>query len=217
MSRLLYIERPANGAEAAGLVILHHGRGTDELDLIGLADVLDPDRRLHFASVRGPLRLPGSPGYHWYVVPRVGHPDPDTFYASRHLLSEVHDELGSKTGVSPERTVLGGFSQGTVMSFAMGLDPGRPAPAGILAFSGFIPQVDGWEPDFVGRRGHTRAFIAHGANDPVISVDYSRSAQAELEQAGLEVEYHESGAAHSIDPRDLASGVEWLNATIPPA
>ena len=89
---LRYLERPADG-EPEGLLVLHHGRGTDERDLLGLADVLDPERRLHVVTPRAPLELPGSPGYHWYLVPRVGYPDPDTFHAARAALAELHDRL----------------------------------------------------------------------------------------------------------------------------
>src|SRR5918999_4415208 len=142
---LSYRERPAAGG-AAGLLVLHHGRGTDENDLLGLADVLDPQRRLHVATPRGPLTLPGWPGHHWYVVPRVGFPDHGTFWAAYSQLAAFHDELWERTGVGAERTVLGGFSMGSVMSYSLGLSGKRPAPAGILAFSGFVPTVDGWRP-----------------------------------------------------------------------
>src|SRR5947208_195538 len=109
MADLTFEERPP-AAEPQGLLVLHHGRGTNEQDLLPLADALDPDRRWHVVSVRAPLQLPGSPGYHWYVVPRVGHPDPDTFHASYRLLADLHDELQERTGLGPDRTVLGGFS-----------------------------------------------------------------------------------------------------------
>src|ERR1700712_2664766 len=164
---LIYRERPAAG-EPAGLLILHHGRGADEHDLLGLADALDPDRRLHVVPPRAPRPIGG--GYHWYVVPRVGYPDHDTFHAAYAQLAAFHDELFERTGLGPERTVLGGFSMGSVMSYALGLGADRPAPAGILAFSGFIPIVDGWAPDLASRQG-TRAFIAHGRRDPVMEVD----------------------------------------------
>src|SRR5581483_6682506 len=117
---------PAQG-EAQGLLVLHHGRGTDEHDLMPLADALDPARRLHVFSPRAPLTLPGWGGHHWYVVPRVGYPDPQTFAGSYELLAGFHDELWERTGLGPERTVLGGFSMGCVMSYALGLGANRPA------------------------------------------------------------------------------------------
>ena len=213
MSELSYRTRPAAGS-AQGLLVLHHGRGTSELDLLPLADALDPEHRLHVVAPRGPLELPGSSGYHWYRVPRVGYPDPVTFQAAREALGALHDQVSAHTGIPIARTVLGGFSMGTVMSYALALDPDRPAPAGILAFSGFVPTVEGWEPDLAGRTA-LRAFIAHGRGDPIIGVEFGRAAHQLLEGAGLEVEYHESDVAHQIDPDNVPSAVEWIGATLP--
>src|SRR3954471_12998696 len=190
--------RPAAG-EAAGLLVLHHGRGTDERDLLGLADVLDPERRLHVASPRGPLTLPGWPGHHWYTVPRVGYPDPETFRAAYQALAAFHDGLWERTGLGPEQTVLGGFSMGSVMSYSLGLGPDRPAPAGILAFSGFVPIVDGWQPDLASRK-NLRAFIAHARSDPVMEVGFARRARDLRESGGIGGDYRESDAPHHIDP-----------------
>lgn len=211
--RLFHLERPAE-AEAEGLLILHHGRGTDERDLLGLADALDPQRRLLLVTPRAPLRLPGAPGYHWYVVPRVGFPDPATFEAARRELADLHDALWAESGLGPSRTVLGGFSMGAVMSYAMALSGERPAVAGILAFSGFVPTVEGWEPALADRQG-TRAFVAHGRNDPVIGVDFGRRAERLLAEGGLPVEYRESELAHQIDPGALAAAARWLGETLP--
>ena len=136
---LVTVERPAAG-DPDGLLVLHHGRGTDENDLLGLADALDPERRLRVVSARGPLTVPGWPGFHWYVVPRVGYPDRASFDAAREALAELHDGLWEEFGIGPERTVLGGFSMGAVMSHAMAWSEDRPAVAGVLAFSGFVPN-----------------------------------------------------------------------------
>ena len=214
MSSLTYRERPAAG-EPLGLLVLHHGRGTDETDLLPLADALDPDRRLHVVSPRAPLSLQGSPGFHWYLVPRVGYPDPETFYAAYDQLSALHDELWERTGLGPAQTVLGGFSMGTVMSYSLGLGADRPAPAGILAFSGFVPVVEGWSPSLADRTG-LRAFIAHGRHDPIIGVELARKARDLLEAAGLSVEYHESDVAHTIDPVHVPAAARWLAATPAP-
>jgi phospholipase/carboxylesterase len=208
MSRLTYRERPADG-NPQGLLVLHHGRGADEQDLLSLGDVLDPQRRLHVATPRAPLTLPGWPGYHWYVVPRVGYPDPETFRVAYDALSEFHDELWQRTGLTPGETVFGGFSMGSVMSYSLGLAAERPAPAGILAFSGFVPIVEEWEPS-LGDRSGLRVFIAHGRSDPIMAVDFARRARALLEDGGLDVEYHESDAAHHIDPAHVPAAVDWL-------
>ena len=205
-------ERPADG-DPEGLLILHHGRGADENDLLGFGDVLDPDRRLHVVTPRGPLMLPGWPGYHWYVVPRVGYPDRDTFDAAYATLAAFHDELWERTGVGPERTVLGGFSMGSVMSYALGLGGARPVPAGILAMSGFVPSVASWRPELAGRAG-LRVFIAHGRRDPFMDVEFARAARRLLERGGLDVEYHETEAAHHIDPAVVPAAVDWVAKTV---
>jgi phospholipase/carboxylesterase len=213
-SALAYRERPAAG-RPEGLLILHHGRGADENDLLALAEVLDPRHRLHVVTPRAPLEPAGAGGFHWYLVPQVGRPDPDTFHASAAKLALLHDELWRCTGIPPGRTVLGGFSMGSVMSYALALDPGRPAPAGVLAFSGFMPAVPGWEPAIAARAGMP-VFIAHGRRDAVIDVAFAREARDRLLAGGLRVEYHESEAGHHIDPRELPAAAEWLARTLGP-
>ena len=153
------------------------------------------------------------PGYHWYVVPRVGHPDPASFAASVEELGALHDALWERTGLGPDRTILGGFSQGTVMSYALGLHGARPAPAGILALSGFIPTVVGWEPS-LDDRAELRVFIAHGRRDPVIGVEFAREARELLTGAGLEVDYHESDGAHQIDAAEAHAAAGWIAQTL---
>jgi phospholipase/carboxylesterase len=212
MAALEYQERPAAG-DPRGLLVLHHGRGADGQDLLPLADVFDPERRLHVVTPQAPFQLQGAPGYHWYVVPRVGYPEPETFERSRALLSAFHDELWERTGLTPEQTVLGGFSQGTVMSYTMALSADRPAPAGVLALSGFIPDVPGWEPQFADRQS-MRVLISHGRLDPVIPVQFGQQAREALEAAGLPVDYREFDGGHNVDPRDLPRQVEWLAATL---
>jgi len=209
---LMLANRPSDG-DPEGLLVLHHGRGTDERDLIGLADLLDPERVLHVVAPRAPLSLPGSPGFHWYVVQRVGYPDRDTFDAARAALADLHDRLWEQTGLGPEATILGGFSMGSVMSYAMGLSADRPPVAGLLAFSGFVPIVEDWEPHFEDRAS-TRVFIAHGENDPVIEIGFGRRARDQIEAGGLDVSYHESAVVHQIDPAHIPLAAEWLRDTI---
>jgi phospholipase/carboxylesterase len=209
---LTYRERPAAGGEASGLLILHHGRGADESDLLGLGDALDPQRLLHVVTPRAPLSLPGMGGAQWYLVPRVGHPDPETFYAAAAELAALHEELWERTGIAPSATLLGGFSMGTVMSYALGLGPGRPVPAGILAFSGFIPEVEGFEPDLAGRQG-LRVFITHGRADAVIGAAFGRAARDTLAAGGLGVEFVETDTGHQIGGGALTAAQRWLEQT----
>jgi phospholipase/carboxylesterase len=213
MAPLLHLERAAGG-DPEGLLVLHHGRGTDERALLGLADLLDPARRLRVVTPRAPLQLPGSPGYHWYLVPRVGYPDRESFERARAALAELHDGLWEESGIGPERTVLGGFSMGAVMSYAMGLGADRPAIAGILAFSGFVPTVEGWEPSMADRPG-TRAFVSHGRNDPVIGIEFAERGRDLLSEGGLDLTYRESELGHQIDPAHLREASAWIDEVLP--
>jgi phospholipase/carboxylesterase len=202
--------RPAAGDPEGALVLLH-GRGADENDLFPLLDLLDPEHRLVGVTPGGPLELPPG-GRHWYVVPRVGYPEPRTFHDSYQRLDELLRAMPGAFGVPEERTIVGGFSQGTVMAYALGLGRGRPSPAGILALSGFIPTVQGWQPDL--DRPGLPVFIGHGRHDPVISVEYAQQARDRLAAAGLDVTYRESDAGHQVDPRTAAELPGWVAAAM---
>jgi predicted esterase len=128
----------------AGAIVLTHGRGADADDLQPLVDLLDPEGRLLGVFPRGPLVLPPG-GRHWYIVREVGFPDADTFLPTFDELAGHLDSLLAEREIPWARTVLAGFSQGAVMSYALGLGAGRPRPAAILAFSGFIPTVEGFD------------------------------------------------------------------------
>ena len=206
---LVHVVREADG-EPQGALILLHGRGADEHDLTSLLDALDPERHLVGLTPGAPLPGPGaSGGRWWYMVPRVGYPDPTTFDDTYARLTAFADGWLQDRGIAWERTLIGGFSMGCVMSYATGLGPRRPIPAGILAMSGFIPTVDGWEPELQ-TRPELPVFITHGARDPVISVDFARDARQRLEAAGLPVGYHEHAGAHHLDPRGLPRMTEWV-------
>jgi phospholipase/carboxylesterase len=206
-SSLAYRVRPAAG-ERLGALVLFHGRGADEHDLGPLLDALDPRRRLVGVLPRGPLSLPPG-GAHWYVVREIGYPDPETFEAAFELTSEWLDGLAGATGVPLARTVIGGFSQGCVMSWALGLGAGRPSPAGIIGLSGFVPTVDGFSLDLEARRGLPVA-VGHGTGDPIIGVEWGRDARDRLAAAGIEVLYRESPIGHSIDPAFVGELRPWL-------
>ena len=203
---LTYLERPAAG-EPAGALVLFHGRGTSEHDLYPLLDALDPERRLMGFTPRGPLVLPPG-GAHWYVVREIGHPDRETFTTSYSLASSWLEELG----IPLERTIIGGFSQGAVMSWALGLGRGRPRPAGIIALSGFLPTVEGFELDL--SPPLPPVAIGHGTFDPIISVEWSRKAKALLEEAGAEVLYKESPMPHSVDPSFVVELQPWVSNVV---
>ena len=199
------VREPAGDPE--GALVLFHGRGADEDDLFPLLDALDPERRLIGLTPRGPLSLsPG--GAHWYALYRLGYPDPATFRATYGEVVDWLDALAVDRGIAPERTVLGGFSQGAVMSYALALGLGRPRPAALIALSGFIPSVPGFELDL--DPPLPPVAIGHGVYDDVIGVDWSRRARALLEERGATVLYSEYPFPHTIDPRFVVRLQSWL-------
>jgi phospholipase/carboxylesterase len=195
-----HLERPAEG-EPAGLLVLFHGRGADERDLFPLLDLLDPQRRLLGVTPRGPLSLPPG-GAHWYAFKQLGYPDPATFLETYAAVAEWLD------GFDFEHVVLGGFSQGAVMTYALGLGAGRPRPDALVALSGFMPNVPGFELSL--EPPLPPAAIGHGTYDDVIPVDFGRQARAALEGAGGEVLYREYPLGHGVDPGFLAELAPWL-------
>src|SRR6476469_3436186 len=191
--------RPAAGDPEGALVLLH-GRGADENDLHGLLDQLDPARRMVGVTPRGPLSLPPG-GAHWYAGYRVGFPDPETFWPTFEALCAWYDALPERLGFPADRIVLGGFSQGCVMSYALGLAAGRPAPRALLAMSGFMPVVDGLELDL--DRPGLEIVIEHGAADPVIGVGFAREARTRLAGTPVHLVYREFPGGHWVDPAAL--------------
>jgi phospholipase/carboxylesterase len=204
--------RPAAG-EPEGALVLFHGRGADENDLFPLLDLLDPERRLVGATPRGPLSLPPG-GAHWYVLGGIGTPEATTFSGSYQAASEWLDGFVAEHGVGHERLVIGGFSQGGVMTYALGLGAGRPRPAALVALSSFIPTVEGFELDL--SPPLPPVAIGHGTLDNVISVEWGRRARALLEEAGAEVLYRETPMFHQIDPDFVREIADWLRTVLDP-
>jgi phospholipase/carboxylesterase len=188
------LERPAAGDPEGALVLLH-GRGADEYDLYPLLDALDPERRLLGITPRAPLALPPG-GAHWYRLGGIPTPDPGTFWPSFEALAAFLDGLP----VPLERVVLSGFSQGAVMTWALGLGAGRPRPAAIMALSGFMPEVEGLELDLSELEGYPIA-VAHGSLDPVIPSTFGRAAAERVRDAGADLLWRETPVPHTIDPR----------------
>jgi phospholipase/carboxylesterase len=210
LDELTHLVRHSAGAPE-GALVLFHGRGSDEYDLHRLLDDLDPDQRLLGVTPRGPLSLPPG-GAHWYISRQVGYPDPGTFHETYRLVSGWLDELARSTGIPTERTILGGFSQGAVMTHAMGLGAGRPRPAAMLAFSGFIPTVEGFDIDLSAPLPPVA--IGHGTYDNIIAVEFGREARDRLTAAGADVTYRESPIRHGIDPGFLDDLVPWVASAI---
>jgi phospholipase/carboxylesterase len=212
LDALLHVTRPPAG-EPLGALVLLHGRGTHERDLAPLVDMLDPEQRLVGVTPRAPLMLPPG-GYHWYRSVGIPTPDAETFHGSMNLVSGWLDALLAEYELVYDHLVLGGFSQGAVMSYALGLGAGRPRPRALICLSGFMPEVPDFSLDLSNVDGYPVA-LGHGTYDPVIGVEWGRQAHQRLEEAGADVTWRESPMPHSVDPDYLPELAGWLRRVVP--
>lgn len=204
---LPHVRRAARG-DAAGAIVLLHGPGATEQDPAGLIDILDPQRRLAAACPRATMKTP-SVGFQWYVDREPGFPQRDSFEDTMFVLEAWLELLAEATGVPPERTLIGGFSQGATVAWALVMKQGRPRAGGLLAMSGFIPRVSDLELD-EGALEDLPVAICHGDQDPRIPVDLARSARDRAQAAGAKVLYRETDVPHTLDLRVVPELSAWV-------
>jgi phospholipase/carboxylesterase len=183
-------------------LLLLHGRGADERDLLGLAPWLPPS--LFLVAARAPLPVPGLGGYQWHDLLGTGTPEPVSFLRTVERLQRFVGELPAAYPVDPGRLFVLGFSQGAAMTLALtGAAP--QAVAGAVALSGYLPPGARTE----GLAGKP-VFVAHGTVDPVLPVSLGRAARDALQAAGADLTYREYPLAHQIGEQELADVSAWL-------
>jgi phospholipase/carboxylesterase len=212
MTTLTGPERPAASGAADSLVILLHGYGADGGDLIGLAEPMAPHLpNTRFLAPNAPERCPGNPfGYQWFPIPWLdGTPEAEARASAVHAVAALDawlDEVAAD-GTPPERTVLLGFSQGTMMALHVGLRRQRPF-AGIVGFSGRLLDPELLPSEIVSR---PPVLLVHGDQDPVVPFESLAAAEAALAAAGVPTHAHVSpGAAHGIAPDGLGLAVGFI-------
>lgn len=202
---------PEGAGEGATLVVLLHGRGSDEQDLLGLAGHLPQGTLL--VAPRAPF--PGAPwgygpGWAWYRYQGEDRPEPESFEQSQRELAELLQALPGELPVRPGRVVLGGFSQGGTMSLGYALrNPG--AVDGVLNFSGFLPSHPTVRPAPDSVRG-TRFWWGHGRADPNIPFALAERGRAALLGAGADLAAHDYAIGHWIAPEELQDAVGWMQS-----
>jgi len=197
------------------LLVLLHGRGADEEDLLGLADELDG--RFLIVSARAPFPFTLGGGFTWYEFDLSGTPDPAMFRTSYDALEHFLRDVVAGHPVDPARVYLFGFSMGAVMAHAAALSlPGFVR--GIVANSGYVP-----ENTFL--RFHWDALekldvlITHGSMDPVLPVQMGRRARDLYGGSTAQVTYREYPMGHQISQESLDDTAAWLTRSLdsPPA
>ena len=198
---------PTQKAERYPAIIALHGRGTDENDLIplisslGLTDVL-------VISPRAPRPFEFGGGFAWYDVSQEGVPHAQTFVSSLDILRRFIDEIKTGYPVNRERVMLLGFSQGTVMAYAVSL----LSPAsflGIAALSGYIPRRSGL-PLTLENLGSFSAFVSHGTYDQIIPIRLARESVGLLKKAEARVDYREYPMGHEVSEETVRDLSVWV-------
>jgi phospholipase/carboxylesterase len=208
---LFYTAAPQN-SNAPGphpTLILLHGRGTDERDLLDLAFSFDP--RLLVVSIRAPYRFPYG-GYTWFDLDDQNGINATQLAAGCQSLIRCLDEIQQQYAVDAQRIFLFGFSMGAMISLTVSLaHPHRFK--GILAHSGFLPAEDAVNYQWDTLNGISY-FIAHGTHDPIVPVQLGRQTYERLKNAGAEVVYHEYPIPHTISEESLSDAASWLQTKL---
>ena len=231
---------PAADSTAAPTVVLLHGRGADENDLLGLVPLLP--RRCAYVSLRAPLRFPYG-GFAWFEHDDEGHPDEASFARS---LQALHAEIGPLRGTAKAapRLAVVGFSQGAAMVAALLLTGARADGFGVLsgflpaslaaADAGAVPAGAGATMQHVAADGGSRAvpagagtppakapsapppaaFVGHGSQDPLVPVEAGRLLRTALEAAGARVTHREYEEGHAISADEADDLATWLQAVL---
>jgi len=203
----------AKSGQADSLVILVHGYGADGADLLGLADPLGAHMPgTVFVAPNAPNRCSGNPmGYEWFPIPWL---DGSSEQAARAGMAASVDDLNGfidetmlAEGVGAGRTILLGFSQGTMMSLHIAPRRARPF-AGVVGFSGRL-----LEPDVLARDTRSRppVLLVHGDQDDMVPPASLPEAADALTAAGFEVHTHVSkGMGHGIAPDGLGVALQFM-------
>jgi phospholipase/carboxylesterase len=212
VASLVHLTHPArSGGEVHPGLLLLHGLGADERDLLPLATELDP--RLFTVSAQAPFRLPWG-GYAWYDLdPRgLGFPDTGTIGQSLGLLERFLDEIVQEYPIDPTRLYVGGFSMGGAMTSALSLlYPDRVA--GALIFSGYVP-VEARLPFRTQDAAGLPIFQAHGTMDPTIPIEWARRSRDYLLGTPVDLTYREYPMGHEIAVPELLDASSWLTAAV---
>jgi len=210
-SSLFYKVAPLNSNEVGPhpTLILLHGRGTDENDLLDLTSSFDP--RLLVVSIRAPFKFPYG-GYTWFDLDEQNGVNADQLIEGCDALIKCLDDIQQKYLVDLRRIFLFGFSMGAMMSLTVSLcNPKRFK--GVVAHSGLLPQIDKLKYRW-NDLNEISFFIAHGTYDPIVPVEMSRQTHQRLVDAKADVLYREYPIQHTISEESLIDAATWLQTKI---
>jgi len=190
-------------------ILALHGRGSNERDLISLADYL-PQNFL-WISPRGTFAL-GADSFEWFQISQIGKPDATRLANALNTLDTFIDEIVTNYPVDKNKLYLLGFSQGSIMSTSYALTKPQRI-AGVIAQSGYIPHESGLQIDEAGIK--SKPFIlTHGIQDSMLPVDWARRSRDTLQKLEANLEYYEFNMGHQVSEESLTVINSWLEKQI---
>jgi phospholipase/carboxylesterase len=202
----------ARNTDAPWLLILMHGVGSNDDDLFGLAPHVPP--RFHVLSLQAPYML-GPDSYAWFQFGQKPNGDRVIDEAqelvSRNLVAQTVDAAAKQLGVPPARLVVGGFSQGGIMSLTLLLTQPALLHAVLVLHSRLLPQALAVSAPMASLAGR-KAWVSHGVHDNVIPLASAHAMRAHLVTTPVELSYAEFPGMHEIRPAELQAAMAWLDA-----
>jgi phospholipase/carboxylesterase len=206
-----YLSRePKTNTKNPSLLILLHGYGSNEEDLFSFANELPNDLRI--LSVRAPQNL-GFGSYAWYTIhfnnSQGKFSDIPEAIEAREQIAKFIDEVQELYNIAPSKTFLLGFSQGTILSYAVALNYPKKVQK-IIALSGYV------NPDLLPENitnydfSELDIFISHGSVDQVIPVDWAQQAPKFFNDLKIKNCYKEYPVGHGVAPQNFFDLKKWI-------
>ena len=214
MSTLKYITRPSSLKKNAPLLIMCHGYGSDENDLFSFASELP--KELFIISLRAPY--PMHPyGNAWYAInfdaEKGKWSNNDQAKRSVNIIAKFIDYACKTYPVDTNNVTLLGFSQGTILSYAVALTYPEKVK-NIIALSGYINEAIIPKSIKESDMSHLNFFCSHGSVDQVIPVEWARKAPLFLKSLGINHSYTEYNVGHGVAPQNFYDLKNWLEKHI---
>jgi len=225
--------RVAGGTDGQGggdgpVVVLMHGFGAPGDDLVGLANALPgAPQHTRYVFPEAPMSLGGpyGDGRAWWMIDlavlqrramgeRVERSNelPDGLVKARELVREMLDAMTADLAPSPKGLILGGFSQGSMVTCDVALHDDREF-AGLILFSSTLIAQQVWEPRMAKRKG-LPILQSHGREDPVLAFEDAMQLRNLWQTAGADLTFVEFAGGHAIPPQVLAAAGQFIHNVV---
>jgi phospholipase/carboxylesterase len=192
------------------LLLLLHGYGSNEEDLFSFANELPEE--YYVVSARAPYEL-GFGSYAWYAInfdaDENKFSDIGQAQQSRDLIATFIDELIENYSIDATNITLIGFSQGSILSYAVALSYPEKVQR-IVAMSGYLNTEIAKDNFIKNDFSNLKIFASHGTVDQVIPVEWARKVPNAMKELGIDLVYKEYPIGHGVSPQNFYDFKNWL-------